>query len=98
MEAEIVSVIQEIAKAKFQLDLKPFQIEIVQRSVQGFSSTAFMKTGSGKSVCYVLPALVLKKLRGVSKITVIISPLKALMNEQVIKLIIMISKMNFDIN
>jgi len=56
---------------------RPGQEEIVQAVLDGENVLAVMPTGSGKSLCYQLPALVRPGL------TVVVSPLIALMRDQV---------------
>ncbi|MEM8728700.1 MAG: DNA helicase RecQ [Pseudomonadota bacterium] len=58
-------------------DFRPGQEEIVSAVVSGDNVLAIMPTGGGKSLCYQLPAL----LRG--GVTLVISPLIALMRDQV---------------
>ena len=59
---------------------KPGQKEIIQSVIRGKDVFVVMPTGSGKSLCYQLPALVREGL------TVVISPLIALMMSQVLYL------------
>src|SRR5271163_5147969 len=59
---------------------RPGQAEIVSAILDGRDVLAVMPTGSGKSLCYQLPAL----LRG--GLTVVVSPLIALMRNQVAQL------------
>ena len=56
---------------------RPGQREIVDRLINGTHTLSVMPTGAGKSICYQLPALIAKQL------TVVISPLVALMDDQV---------------
>ena len=52
------------------------QLEIIQSVLQGKSAAAIFPTGSGKSLCYQIPALLLPN------ITLVVSPLLALMQDQ----------------
>jgi ATP-dependent DNA helicase RecQ len=56
---------------------RPGQREIVDRLIEGTNTLSVMPTGAGKSICYQLPALIADRL------TVVISPLVALMDDQV---------------
>jgi RecQ family ATP-dependent DNA helicase len=58
-------------------DLRPGQWETIAGLLGGRDVLAVMPTGAGKSLCYQLPALVLGGL------TVVVSPLVALMRDQV---------------
>jgi len=53
------------------------QADVVSRLLEGRSTLAIFPTGGGKSLCYQLPALMLDGL------TVVISPLIALMKDQI---------------
>jgi ATP-dependent DNA helicase RecQ len=61
-------------------DFRPLQAEIIANLLRGQDALAVMPTGSGKSLCYQLPALVLDGL------TVVVSPLISLMQDQVTQL------------
>ncbi len=58
-------------------DLRKSQREIVSSLLQGKDSLAIMATGGGKSICFQLPAILNEGL------TLVISPLLALMEDQV---------------
>ncbi len=58
-------------------DFRPGQAEIVEAVSQGEDVLAIMPTGGGKSLCFQLPALMR------DGVTVVISPLIALMRDQV---------------
>ncbi len=56
---------------------RPGQQQVIGHLLEGNSAVAIFPTGSGKSLCYQLPALLLDGL------TVVISPLIALMKDQI---------------
>ena len=56
--------------------LRPGQERVVTAVLAGCSAAAIFPTGSGKSLCYQLPALHLPHL------TLVVSPLLALMQDQ----------------
>jgi len=58
--------------------LRPAQREVLEALEQGRDVLAVMPTGSGKSLCYQLPALAAD-----GGLTLVISPLQALMRDQV---------------
>jgi len=57
------------------------QAKIALAGMRGESLLAILPTGGGKSLCYQLPALVRNFRRG--QLTIIVSPLQALMKDQV---------------
>ncbi|TMX10997.1 RecQ family ATP-dependent DNA helicase [Aeromonas salmonicida subsp. achromogenes] len=69
--------ISSLLTRHFGLDqLRPGQETVISRLLAGQSAAAIFPTGSGKSLCYQLPALALPHL------TLVISPLIALMHDQ----------------
>ncbi|UYQ70844.1 RecQ family ATP-dependent DNA helicase [Pelagibacterium flavum] len=60
---------------------RPLQERIVDEAMRGKSILGILPTGTGKSVCYQIPAL--SKFDRTGALTVVISPLVALMADQV---------------
>ncbi len=60
---------------------QPLQQRIVEKAMAGDHVFAILPTGTGKSLCYQLPAL--SRYDKTGKLTVVISPLVALMADQV---------------
>jgi ATP-dependent DNA helicase RecQ len=60
--------------------LRPGQADVIRDVLSGRPVVAVMPTGAGKSLCYQLPAIVLAE-RG--HVTLVVSPLIALMKDQV---------------
>jgi ATP-dependent DNA helicase RecQ len=58
-------------------EFRPAQQQVIDKVMAGQHALAVMPTGSGKSLCYQLPALALPGL------TLVVSPLIALMKDQV---------------
>jgi ATP-dependent DNA helicase RecQ len=60
------------------------QRELVEQGLDGRQLLAVLPTGGGKSLCYQLPALIRHHRRG--QLTIVVSPLQALMQDQVAQL------------
>ncbi len=70
--------VAEILRARFGHDrFLPLQEDVIDNVLAGGDSIVLMPTGSGKSLCYQLPALLL------GGVTLVVSPLIALMKNQV---------------
>lgn len=59
---------------------RPLQLDIIKTALSGRDSLVLMPTGGGKSLCFQIPALI------GDGVTVVVSPLIALMNDQVASL------------
>ncbi|KAL6646868.1 hypothetical protein ACP70R_015562 [Stipagrostis hirtigluma subsp. patula] len=59
---------------------RPYQLQIIEGLLGGSDTLVILATGSGKSICYQIPALV------TGKTAVVISPLLSLMQDQVMSL------------
>ncbi|UXP31938.1 RecQ family ATP-dependent DNA helicase [Reichenbachiella agarivorans] len=61
-------------------DFRPMQLDIIESVLAGKDTLALLPTGGGKSICFQVPALMLEG------VCLVISPLVALMNDQVYQL------------
>jgi ATP-dependent DNA helicase RecQ len=86
MKAELTRPMQDLSallRSVFGFDgFRPGQQEIVEAILAGRDVLAIMPTGGGKSLCFQLPALARE-----TGVTVVISPLIALMRDQVAALL-----------
>lgn len=75
--AEVFDALKQFGHSAF----RPGQEQAIMRILRGQSTLVTLSTGSGKSLCYQLPAFLYKKYR--KCITLVISPLVSLMEDQV---------------
>lgn len=77
-----VSCMESVLKKSFGLEtFRPKQKEIIQSVLNGQNTLGVLPTGSGKSLCYQVPALMFDGT------TIVISPLISLMQDQVTALV-----------
>ena len=73
-----MTTINQVLSERFGFaEFRPGQAEVIGFLLEGRSAAAVFPTGSGKSLCYQLPALVL------DGVTLVVSPLIALMKDQI---------------
>jgi ATP-dependent DNA helicase RecQ len=78
MSSTTQQTLQEVLHRHFGYNtFRPGQEAIIRHVISGQDSLVLMPTGGGKSICYQLPALVL------DGVTIVVSPLIALMKDQV---------------
>jgi superfamily II DNA helicase RecQ len=58
-------------------------VQVIQAILGGKDALVLMATGSGKSLCYQLPSVALREMRGYRCVTLVVSPLISLMEDQV---------------
>ncbi len=72
------SILHNLLKKHWGYDsFRPFQLEVVSSIISGVDTLAILPTGTGKSLCFQLPALALEGT------CIVVSPLIALMSDQV---------------
>ena len=64
-------------------DFRPLQAEIIDSVLAGRDTLALMPTGGGKSICFQVPTLVMANKDPGTRLCLVITPLIALMKDQV---------------
>lgn len=67
-------------------DFRPLQAEIIDSVLAGRDTLALMPTGGGKSICFQVPTLVMGQDNPDKRLCLVITPLIALMRDQVANL------------
>lgn len=68
---------------KFSFELRDEQVSVIESVLQKKPTVGVFPTGFGKSICFLLPPLILDTLQQFKRhICVVISPLKSLMLDQ----------------
>ena len=67
-------------------DFRPLQEEIIASVLEGRDTLALMPTGGGKSICFQIPTLVIGQENPDKRLCLVITPLIALMRDQVANL------------
>lgn len=67
-------------------DFRPLQAEIIESVLAGRDTLALMPTGGGKSICFQVPTLVIGQENPEKRLCLVITPLIALMRDQVANL------------
>ncbi|XP_062593621.1 probable ATP-dependent DNA helicase RecQ [Saccostrea cucullata] len=84
-EKDIVETFNSLKQVyKFQFTLKDEQMSVLLGTMNKRNTFALLPTGYGKSMCFTLPPLLLDELDWtIQHISVVVSPLKSLMADQV---------------
>ena len=67
-------------------DFRPLQAEIIESVLAGKDTLALMPTGGGKSICFQVPTLVMAQDDPNKRLCLVVTPLIALMRDQVANL------------
>ncbi len=67
-------------------DFRPLQAEIIESVLAGKDTLALMPTGGGKSICFQVPTLVMAHDNPEKRLCIVVTPLIALMRDQVANL------------
>lgn len=67
-------------------DFRPLQAEIIESVLSGKDTLALMPTGGGKSICFQIPTMVIGQENQDKRLCLVITPLIALMRDQVANL------------
>lgn len=81
---ETTSILQEALEMFGHTSFRPGQEHAIKRILCGMSTLLILSTGGGKSLCYQLPAYIYSKQY--KCITLVISPLVSLMEDQVLSM------------